>query len=339
MDIFYEADANLSLIKERKLAIFGYGNQGRAQALNLRDSGADLIIALREDSSGFPKVKADGLSALSLEKASETADVFVILTPDETHAALFHIIKPYLREGTLLLFAHGFSVHFNLITLPPYVDTALIAPKGPGTKLRQAYEKGGGLAALLAVHQDATGQAFDLALSYAAALGCGRAGVMTTSFAEECVCDLFGEQSVLCGGMVALARMAFEVLVEAGYAPEMAYYDCVQEMKLIADLIHEQGPASMYEAVSDTAEFGGYQTGGRLITEETRTIMKACLEEIQNGRFAKNWMAEHAGGKSGLLAQRHTLQKHPIEAAGEHIRRLAPPVLKSQEQIPQKNRA
>ncbi len=313
--VWADADCDLSLVRGRKVAVIGYGNQGRAHALNLRDSGVEVVAGVRAGSDKAAQAEADGVRALPTAEAARWADLVALLIPDEAQADVFAAdIAPYLGDGDALLFGHGFAVHFGFIAPPPGVDVLLCAPKGPGRWLRANYEQGSGLACIVAAHQDASGTAFDLVLSYAAGIGGGRVGVMQTSFAEECVADLYGEQTVLCGGMVELVRAAWSILVEeGGVAPHMAYYDVVKEVKLIADLMFERGIAQMYEAISDTAEFGAYRTGPRIIGEDAKAAMRAALEDIRTGRFAEDWMEEARAGKPNFHATRAALKSHPIE--------------------------
>lgn len=314
--VWRDADCDLSLIQARKVAVIGYGNQGRAHALNLRDSGVAVVAGVRAGSDKGAQANADGVRALPTPEAAAWADAVMLLAPDEAQPDLYTAdIAPHLAPGDALMFAHGFAVHFGYIAPPPNVDVLLCAPKGPGRTLRANYEAGSGLACIVAAHQDASGGAFELVLSYAAAIGGARAGVMKTTFAEECVADLYGEQTVLCGGLIELIRAAWSILVEeGGVSPHMAYYDVLKETKLIADLIHDQGIASMYEAISDTAEFGAYRTGPNVIGEEAKAAMRAALADIQSGRFARDWMAEARAGKPHFLKTRAAQHDHPIEA-------------------------
>ncbi len=319
--VWRDADCDLGLIRERKVAVVGYGNQGRAQALNLRDSGVDVVAGVRPGSATEDQARADGLTALATPEAAAWADVVTLLIPDELQADVFAAdIEPHLAPGDALVFGHGFSVHFGYVTPPPGVDALLCAPKGPGHWLRANYEQGSGLACIVAAHDAARPGAFDLVLSYAAAIGGGRVGIMPTSFAEECVADLYGEQTVLCGGMVELVRAAWRILVEeGGVAPHMAYYDVLKEVKLIADLMYERGIAGMYEKISDTAEFGAYRTGAAVVGDEAKAAMRAALKDIRSGQFARDWMAETRAGKVKFLAERAAKADHPIEDAGRAL--------------------
>ncbi|MGF1461576.1 MAG: ketol-acid reductoisomerase [Maricaulaceae bacterium] len=325
MRIFTDADADLGRLKRAKLALIGYGAQGEAHALNLRDSGVDGVrIALPPGSATRAKAEAEGFAVGAAAEAAAWADIVVMLAPDEAQPDIYaQAIAPHLRKDGVLLFAHGFAVHFGFITPEPTFEVALIAPKGPGRKLRGEFLAGRGLAGLIAVHQSPAGCARDIALAYAAGIGCGRIGLMETTFAEECETDLFGEQTVLCGGLVALVRAAYETLVDAGYAPEMAYFECLHEVKLIADLIYERGLAGIATSISNNAEYGGYQTGARLVTEATKAEMVAVLEDIRSGRFARAFMAEHAQGKPGFARARAAAQAHGIEPVGARLRAFA----------------
>jgi len=325
MRVYYERDADLALVKTKRVAIVGFGSQGAAHALNLRDSGvSDLVVALKDGSASRAKAEAEGLRVVSVREAAARADVLMMLAPDETHEEIYaREIAPALRAGQTLLFCHGFSVHFGFVTPPPGVDVAMVAPKGPGPAVREAYEKGGGLPCILAVHQDASGRAMETALAYGAAIGCGRAGMIETTFAAECECDLFGEQVVLCGGLAELVRAAFETLVDAGYPPEMAYFECLHEAKLTADLMHARGIAGMNLKISNTAEYGEYVVGPRIITDETRAEMKRVLDDVRSGAFARAWMAEHRAGGAGFRAMRAKAAAHPIETIGVEVRGLA----------------
>lgn len=319
--VWRDADCDLALIRACKTAVIGYGNQGRAQALNLRDSGVAVRVGLRAGSPRAAQAAADGLEAMSVAQAARWADLVALLLPDEHQADVYAAdIAPNLKPGDALLFAHGFAVHFGYVAPPPEVDVLLCAPKGPGRALRANYERGSGLACIIAAQQDASGRAFDLALSYAAALGGARVGVMQTSFAEECLADLYGEQTVLCGGMVELVREAWTILVEeGGVASHLAYWDVLKEVKLIADLMEARGIAAMYEAISDTAEFGAYRTGPAIVSQEAKAGMRAALEDIRSGRFAADWMAETRAGKQRFLAERARRRAHPIEEAGRAL--------------------
>ncbi|NWG54205.1 MAG: ketol-acid reductoisomerase [Hydrogenophilaceae bacterium] len=326
MKVFYERDADLARIKQKRVAIVGFGSQGAAHALNLRDSGAaDLVVALKSGSASAAKAHAAGLRVVSVREAASWADIVMLLAPDETHEEIYAAeIAPAMQAGKMLLFCHGFSVHFGFVVPPSDVDVAMVAPKGPGPAVRAAYEKGGGLPCIVAVHQDASGEALQTALAYGAAIGCGRAGMIETTFKAECECDLFGEQVVLCGGLAELVRAAFETLVEAGYPPEMAYFECLHEAKLTADLMHAQGIAGMNLKISNTAEYGEYVVGPRIITAATRAEMKRVLEDVRSGRFAQAWMAEHRAGGVNFKAMRAKAAEHPIEKIGAEVRRLQP---------------
>ena len=326
MRVYYDSDADLNLIKSKKVAIIGYGSQGHAHALNLKDSGVkDVAVALREGSSSRGKAEAEGLTVMSVSEAASWADVMMFLVPDELQADIYNEeIAPNIRDGAALAFAHGLNVHFNLIAPKSTVDVIMIAPKGPGHTVRGEYLRGGGLPCLIAVHQDASGNAKDLALSYSAAIGGGKAGTIETTFKEECETDLFGEQAVLCGGVVELMRCGFETLTEAGYAPEMAYFECLHEMKLIVDLIYEGGIANMNYSISNTAEYGEYVSGPRVITPETKVAMKAILADIQEGRFTRDWMLENKVGQTSFKAMRAKADAHPCEEVGEKLRGMMP---------------
>ena len=326
MKMFYEKDTDANLIKDKKIAIFGYGSQGHAHALNLKDSGVkEVVVALREGSSSIEKAESKGLKVMNLSDAAEWADVVMILTPDELQATIYkNHIEQRVKEGTSIAFAHGLNVHYDLIKARKDLDVFMVAPKGPGHLVRSEYEKGGGVPCLFAVHQNGSGKARDLAMSYASAIGGGRAGIIETTFKEECETDLFGEQSVLCGGLTHLILAGYETLVEAGYAPEMAYFECLHEVKLIVDLLYEGGMANMRYSISNTAEYGDYSRGPRLITDETKKEMKKILSEIQSGQFAKEWMQEHQSGQTKFKVMRKEQAEHPIEAVGEKLRTLMP---------------
>ncbi|TAE34638.1 MAG: ketol-acid reductoisomerase [Alphaproteobacteria bacterium] len=326
MKVYYDHDANGDLIKSKKVAIIGYGSQGHAHALNLRDSGAkDVVIGLREGSSSRAKAQSEGLKVMTPAEAARYADVVMVLVPDELQAELYlDDLKDNLKQGAALAFAHGFNIHFRLIEARKDLDVYMIAPKGPGHTVRGEYLKGGGVPCLIAIHQDATGNAKEIALSYASAIGGGRSGVIETTFREECETDLFGEQAVLCGGVSHLIQAGFETLVEAGYAPEMAYFECLHEVKLIVDLIYEGGLANMRYSVSNTAEYGDYVTGPRIITEETKREMKRVLTDIQTGRFARDWMLENKAGQPSFKATRALHAEHQIEQVGGDLRAMMP---------------
>ena len=326
MRVYYDRDADIGLIKGKKVAILGYGSQGHAHAQNLRDSGvAEVAIALRPGSPSAKKAEGAGFKVLPNAEAAKWADVLMILAPDEHQAAIYeNDIKGNLRPGAALAFAHGLNVHFGLIEPPADVDVIMIAPKGPGHTVRGEYVKGGGVPCLIAVHQDATGNAHDIALSYASGVGGGRSGIIETNFKEECETDLFGEQAVLCGGLTHLIQAGFETLVEAGYAPEMAYFECLHEVKLIVDLMYEGGIANMRYSISNTAEYGDITTGPRIITEETKWEMKKVLEDIQSGRFVKNFVLDNRAGQPELKASRKAAAAHPIEKTGAQLRAMMP---------------
>ena len=326
MKMLYEKDANIDLIKSKKIAIFGFGSQGHAHALNLKDSGVkDVAVALREGSSSQKKAEHQGLKVMALSDAAEWADVLMVLTPDELQSQIYkNHIEQRMREGTSLAFAHGLNIHFNLINARKDLDVFMIAPKGPGHLVRSEYQKGGGVPCLMAIHQDSSGKARDLALSYASAIGGGKAGVIETNFKEECETDLFGEQSVLCGGLVELIKNGYETLVEAGYSSEMAYFECVHEVKLIVDLIYEGGIANMNYSISNTAEYGEYVSGKKVIDSKTKERMKEILKDIQSGKFAKQWMDECKNGQKNFLKMRKELSEHPIEKVGKKLRELMP---------------
>jgi len=331
MRVYYDRDADLSRILDKKIAIVGYGSQGRAHALNLKDSGVkDVAVALKPGSATAKKVEADGLKVMSVADAAKWADLLMVLAPDEIQRDIYKAdIKPNLRDGAALLFAHGLNVHFGLIEPKASVDVLMVAPKGPGHTVRGEYQKGGGVPCLIAVHQDATGGAMDLGLAYASAIGGGRSGVIETNFREECETDLFGEQAVLCGGLVELIRAGFETLVEAGYAPEMAYFECLHEVKLIVDLIYEGGIANMNYSISNTAEYGEYVSGPRVVTPETKAEMKRILDDIQSGRFVRDWMTENAAGQASFKAIRRRGAEHQIEEVGARLRAMMPWITKN----------
>ncbi len=325
MKIYYDKDADLSLIKDRQVAIIGYGSQGHAHANNLKDSGVSVVVALRPGSESAAKVAAAGLTSASVEEAVAGADVVMVLAPDEHQSALYRDrVEPHLREGTTLAFAHGFNIHFRQIEPRPDLDVIMVAPKGPGHLVRSTYTQGGGVPCLIAVHQDASGQAREVALAYASAIGGGRAGIIETNFREETETDLFGEQTVLCGGITALIQAGFETLVEAGYSPEMAYFECLHETKLIVDLIYEGGLANMRYSISNTAEYGDFTRGPRVIGEASRQAMKEILKEIQTGQFAREFILENQAGAPVLKAMRRQGREHPIEQIGQKLREMMP---------------
>lgn len=331
MQVYYDKDADLKLIQSKKVAIIGYGSQGHAHAQNLRDSGVrDIVIGLRPGSASAEKAMKVQFKVQEPAKAAAEADVVMILTPDELQGAIYkESLAPNLKKNAALVFAHGLNVHFNLIEPRPDLDVFMVAPKGPGHTVRSEYQKGGGVPCLLAVHQDATGNAKQLGLSYASAIGGGRAGIIETNFREECETDLFGEQAVLCGGMMSLVQAGFETLVEAGYAPEMAYFECLHELKLIVDLIYEGGMANMNYSISNTAEYGGYRTGPRVVTAETKKEMKRVLEDIQSGRFVRDFMLENQAGQPSFKATRRRHAEHPIEVVGKKLRDMMPWISKN----------
>ena len=320
---FYEQDGNLGLLKGKKIAIIGYGSQGHAHALNLKDQGADVIVGLPANSASRAKAEAAGLPVVSPAEAARQGDVIMILVPDHIQGDLYtNDIAPHLTAGKTLMFAHGFSIHFNVIKPPADIDVSMIAPKAPGHRMREVFTEGSGVPGLLAVHQDASGHAVENALAYAAGVGCLRAGVIETSFREETESDLFGEQAVLCGGVSELISAGFETLVEAGYAPEIAYFECLHELKLIVDLIYEGGLGYMWYSISDTAEYGSYSRGKRIVTDETRAEMKKILGEIQSGAFAKEWLAVNAEGRQKFLAMRKEHADQQIERVGPDLRKM-----------------
>jgi ketol-acid reductoisomerase len=326
MRVYYDRDADLNIIKSKKVAIVGYGSQGHAHAQNLKDSGVkDIVVALRPGSGSAQKAEGAGLKVMSVADAAKWADVLMMLIPDELQADAYKKdIEPNIRDGAAIAFAHGLNVHFNLIEPKKSVDVIMIAPKGPGHTVRGEFVKGGGVPCLIAVHQDASGNAHDIALAYASGVGGGRSGVIETNFREECETDLFGEQVVLCGGLVELIRSGFETLVEAGYAPEMAYFECLHEVKLIVDLIYQGGIANMNYSISNTAEWGEYVSGPRIITSDTKAEMKRVLKDIQSGKFTSEWMQEYRSGSSRFKATRRLNDEHEIEVVGEKLRGMMP---------------
>ena len=326
MRVYYDRDADINLIKGKKVAIIGYGSQGHAHALNLRDSGVkDVAVALRKGSASAKKAEAEKLPVRDVADAAKWADVMMMLTPDELQSDIYHDhLHANMKDGAALMFAHGLNIHFNLIEPRADLDVLMIAPKGPGHTVRSEYQRGGGVPCLLAIHKDASGNAHDLGLSYGSAIGGGRAGIIETSFREECETDLFGEQVVLCGGLVELIKAGYETLIEAGYAPEMAYFECVHEVKLIVDLIYEGGIANMNYSVSNTAEYGEYVSGPRIVNAETRAEMKRILDDIQSGHFTRDWMLENRVNQTSFKATRAKLAQHPIEQVGEKLRAMMP---------------
>jgi len=328
--VYYDKDADLSLIQSKKVTILGYGSQGHAHALNLKDSGVDVTVALRKTSKSWAKAESAGLKVLEVADAVKQADVVMILAPDQDQRKIYEdSVVPNLKQGAALAFAHGFNIHFKLIEPRTDLDVIMIAPKGPGHTVRSEFLRGGGVPSLIAIHQDASGSAKQIALSYASANGGGRAGIIETNFREETETDLFGEQAVLCGGASALVQAGFETLVEAGYAPEMAYFECLHELKLIVDLMYEGGLATMRYSISNTAEYGDYVTGPRIITEETKKEMKRVLTDIQSGRFAKDFVLENQAGQPTLKAMRRIGAEHQIEEVGAKLRAMMPWIAKN----------
>src|SRR5271170_5571041 len=326
MRVYYDRDADVNLIKSKKVAVIGYGSQGHAHANNLRDSGVkDVVVALRPGSASVQKAENAGFKVMANSEAAKWADIVMVLAPDELQAGLYNgELRPNMREGTALAVAHGLSIHFRLIEPRPDMDVFMIAPKGPGHTVRSEYLRGAGVPCLLAVEQNPSGNAVEIALSYASAIGGGRAGVIETTFREECETDLFGEQVVLCGGLVELIRAGYETLVDAGYAPEMAYFECLHEVKLIVDLIYEGGIANMNYSISNTAEYGEYVSGPRIVTEETKKEMKRVLSDIQSGKFARDWMLENKVNQTSFKATRAKLAQHQIEEVGVKLRDMMP---------------
>jgi ketol-acid reductoisomerase len=331
MRVYYDRDADVNLIKGKKVAVVGYGSQGHAHALNMRDSGVkDVVIALRAGSPTIAKAEGAGFKVMTPADAAKWADVMMVVTPDELQAKLWNDdLKANMKKGAAIAFAHGLNIHFNLIEPRPDLDVFMIAPKGPGHTVRSEYQKGGGVPCLVAVHQNASGNALEIALSYSSAIGGGRAGTIETTFKEECETDLFGEQAVLCGGLCALIVAGYETLTAAGYAPEMAYFECLHEVKLIVDLIYEGGLATMRYSISNTAEYGDYTRGSRVVTEETKKEMKRILDDIQSGRFARDWVLENAAGQASFKAMRRKHAAHDIEKVGEKLRAMMPWIAKN----------
>ncbi|MEZ4606327.1 MAG: ketol-acid reductoisomerase [Deinococcales bacterium] len=322
-NIYYDSDARLELLQDKTIAVIGYGSQGHAHALNAKESGMNVVVGLRKGSPSWAEAEAAGLKVLEVAEAAKTGDLIMILLPDEVQRAVFEQeIRPNLEAGNAILFAHGFNIHFGQVIPPKDVDVFMVAPKGPGHLVRRVYTQGAGVPCLIAIHQDATGQARDLALAYAKAIGGARAGVLETTFKEETETDLFGEQAVLCGGVTALMQAGFETLVEAGYDPEIAYFECLHEMKLIVDLIYEGGFERMRYSISNTAEYGDYKTGPRLVTDETKKEMKQILKEIQSGEFAKDFLMENVVGQPRLKAGRKNTENHLIGQTGRRLRRM-----------------
>jgi ketol-acid reductoisomerase len=321
--IYYDQDADLGLLKGKKIAVIGYGSQGHAHALNLKDSGQDVVVGLYKGGKSWSRAEKDGLKVVPVADAARLGDVVMILLPDQTQRQVFEeSIRGGLAKGKMLMFAHGFNIHFNQVVPPPDVDVTMIAPKAPGHVMRDLFTQGPGVPALVAVQQDVTGKARDMALAYGKGVGCTRAGVLETTFKEETETDLFGEQTTLCGGISHLIKAAFETLVDAGYQPEVAYFECMHEMKLIVDLFYQGGLAYMRYSVSDTAEYGDYTRGPRVVSEETKREMKKILGEIQSGQFAREWVLENQANRAGFLAMRRRDAEHPIEEVGKRLRAM-----------------
>ncbi|MGK2966150.1 MAG: ketol-acid reductoisomerase [Tepidiformaceae bacterium] len=321
--MYYDDDADLSLLNGRKIAVVGFGSQGHAHALNLKDSGCDVVVGLYPGSKSWDIAAAAGLQVATVEEATRQSDIIMILAPDHVQKSIYeHGIEPGLSEGKMLMFAHGFNINFQQIQPPPFVDVTMVAPKGPGHLVRRVYTEGGGVPCLVAVHQDASEVALQVALAYAKGIGGARAGVLETTFREECETDLFGEQVILCGGLSSLIKAAYETLVEAGYQPESAFFETMHELKLIVDLIYEGGLANMRYSISDTAEYGDYTRGPRIITDETKAEMKRILKEIQSGAFAKEFILENMSGRANFLATRRLEAEHPVEAIGAEMRAM-----------------
>ncbi len=331
MKVYYEKDSDIDLIKSKKVAIYGYGSQGHAHALNLSDSGVkEVVVALRDGSSSAVKAEAEGLKVMSMSDAAEWADILMMLIPDELQADIYkNHIEQRAKKGAALAFAHGLNVHFDLINARDDMDVFMIAPKGPGHTVRSEYKKGGGVPCLVAVDSDKTGNALKIALSYASAIGGGKAGIIETTFKDECETDLFGEQTVLCGGVVELIRNGFETLVEAGYPPEMAYFECLHEVKLIVDLIYEGGIANMNYSISNTAEYGEYVSGPKVVDSETKQKMKQVLDKIQSGEFTKQWIEEYKSGAKNFESMRSKIDNHQIEKVGRELRAMMPWIAKN----------
>ena len=322
-NIYYQSDCNLSVLDGKTVAIIGYGSQGHAHALNLKESGVNVIVGLYEGSKSWKTAEEAGLKVATAAEAAAAADIIMILTPDEKQADIYNeSIKPNLKDGDMLMFAHGFNIHFQQIIPPANIDVAMIAPKGPGHTVRSEYVEGKGVPCLVAIHQDASGRALEKALAYGSVIGCARAAILETTFQTETETDLFGEQCVLCGGVTALMQAGFETLVEAGYDPRNAYFECIHEMKLIVDLIYHGGFSEMRHSISDTAEFGDYEIGKRMITEETKKEMKKVLEEIQDGTFARNWIMENKVGRQHFNATRKLKAAHQLEEVGKELRKM-----------------
>ncbi len=326
MRVYYDRDADINIIKDKKISIVGYGSQGHAHAMNLRDTGiSNISIALREGSNSIAKAERAGFKVVTPAEAADWADIIMMLTPDELQSEIYEKdIADNIKEGTAIAFAHGLNIHFELIKPKEGIDVIMVAPKGPGHTVRAEYSRGAGVPCLVAIDKNPSGNALEIAIAYASAIGGGRAGIIETTFKEECETDLFGEQSVLCGGLTHLILAGYETLVEAGYSPEMAYFECLHEVKLIVDLLYEGGMANMRYSISNTAEYGDYSRGPRLITNETKKEMKKILEEIQSGKFAKEWITEHRSGQINFKAMRNKYAGHPIEKVGEKLRTLMP---------------
>jgi len=325
INVYYDKDCDLSIIKGKKVAIIGYGSQGHAHANNLKDSGVDVTVALRPGSASAAKAQASGLTVKAVPEAVAAADLIMVLTPDEFQSQLYkNEIEPNLKQGATLAFAHGFAIHYNQVVPRADLDVIMIAPKAPGHTVRSEFTKGGGIPDLVAVFQDASGKAKDIALSYASAIGGGRTGIIETTFKDETETDLFGEQAVLCGGAVELVKAGFETLTEAGYAPEMAYFECLHELKLIVDLMYEGGIANMNYSISNNAEYGEYVTGAKVINDQSRAAMKQCLADIQSGKYAKNFILEGQANYPEMTAMRRLNAAHPIEQTGEQLRAMMP---------------
>jgi len=323
--MFYDRDADIDLIRSRKVAVIGYGSQGHAHALNLLDSGVDVVVGLQPGSKSADKAQASGLKVMSVAEASKWADVIMVLIPDQHQAKVYKAdIEPNLSAGKMLMFAHGFAIRFNWIVPPKDIDVTMIAPKAPGHRVREVFKEGAGVPGLLAVHQDVSGKGRSTALAYARGIGCTRAGVIETTFSEEAETDLFGEQAVLCGGTSALVKAGFETLVEAGYQPEIAYFECLHELKLIVDLMYRGGLQYMRYSISDTAEYGDYMAGSRIVTEQTKATMRQMLKEIQSGEFARKWIAENENGLPNFKQLREQDRNHPIEVVGAKLRNMMP---------------
>ncbi len=322
--MYYDSDCNMNLLKGKTVAVIGYGSQGHAHAQNLKDSGVNVVVGLRKTSDKWKQAEKDGLKVMETAEAAKAGDIIMILVPDEIQPIVYEeSVRDNLKEGDILMFAHGFNISYKQIMPPKFVDVTMAAPKGPGHTVRSQYKEGRGVPALIAIHQDASGKAKEFALAYASGIGAGRAGILETTFREETETDLFGEQAVLCGGVTELMKAGFETLVNAGYQPEIAYFECIHEMKLIIDLVNQGGFAMMRYSISDTAEYGDYVTGKRIITEETRKEMKKVLEEIQNGKFASNWIMENkAGGRANFLATRRNESETQLEKVGTELRKM-----------------